>query len=71
MQPHATVSVSECCTQGHDHYVVKVVVVDDAGNEVTTARFPADSLAEAQSIAESLKFAAEVGADVLMAMLGP
>ena len=70
MQPHANVSVSECCTQGHDHYIVKVVVVDDSGNEVTTARFPADTLAEAQTIVDSLRLAAEVGADVLLAMLG-
>ena len=58
------------CKAHQGQFVVKVVVTGDDGEHLATARYSAQTRAEADSIKDSILLAAEIGSDVLMAVVG-
>lgn len=59
MDQQASISVHE--RLDGPGYLVRVVVVDEAGDEIKRAKFPADTQEEASGLAASFKLAAEMG----------
>ena len=66
MDKQATISVHE--RTDAPGYVVRVIVLDEAGTEMKRAKFPADTEQEARGLADSFKLAAEMG--FMMAVVG-